>query len=117
MPKEFNLANYTYTEDHIDFSQWLQGYKPLPNEFDDAARFSGLLYGTEGEEWIHVMGTPSSYVWTVFEEDGEVKMRNAYQVKGRIGHVLTKHMHNAHITIMVDGLSRKMLDHVILDEH
>jgi hypothetical protein len=117
MPKEFNLNKYVYTEEHVNFSQWMQAYQPLPNTFNEDAKFSGLLYGTSGPEWEHVMGTSAASIWTVFEEDGMLKMRNGYQVRGRIGHVLTNRMHNAHITIMVDGLSREMLEHQILEDH
>ena len=117
MSKEFNIDNYQYTEETINFSQWRQSYQPLPNTFNGDAKFSGLLYETSGPEWEHVMGTSAASIWTVFEEDGVLKIRNGYQVRGRIGHVITKSMHNAHITIMVDGLSYEMLEHQILDEH
>ena len=115
MLKEFNLNNYVYSEDHIDFSQWMQAYQPLPNEFRHGARLSGLLLEHEGDEWTHVMKSSAAYIWTVFEEDGVLKLRNGYQVRGRIGYVLTAKMHNAHGTILVNGLLPQMLEHVILD--
>jgi hypothetical protein len=115
--KEFNIDNYQYTEETINFSQWLESYQPLPNTFNSAAKLSGLLYGTSGPEWEFVMGRSSSNIWSVFEEDGQLKIKNGYQVRGRLGHVISNRMHNAHGTIMVSGLSHEMLSHVILDEH
>ena len=31
MSKEFNIDDYQYVEEHIDFTQWLQAYQPQPN--------------------------------------------------------------------------------------
>jgi len=116
--KEFNIDNYQYVEETVDFSTWLRSYRPEPNKFLHDARLSGLLYEHDGEQWEHVMMQTVNYIWTVFEEDGQIKMRNGYQVRGRIGYVLCNNMHNAHGTIFVTGLSREMVDHVISeDEH
>ena len=118
MPKEFNIDDYQYTEEHIDFSQWLQAYQPQPNEFLDDARLSGLLLEHEGEQWVQVMKTSAANIWTVFHDDtGKLLMRNGYQVRGRIGYVLCRRMHNAHSTIFVDGLSQDMLAHRLEHDH
>jgi hypothetical protein len=118
MAKEFNLDDYQYTEEHINFSQWLQAYQPQPNEFIHDARLSGLLLEHEGDQWEHVMKTSAAYIWTVFEDDqGKLLIRNGYQVRGRIGYVIGKNMHNAHGTIFVDDLSQELLEHRILENH
>ena len=118
MAKEFNIDDYQYTEEHINFSQWLQAYQPQPNEFVPEARLSGLLLEHEGEQWEHVMKTSAAYIWTVFHDDqGKLLMRNGYQVRGRIGYVIGKNMHNAHGTIFVDDLSQELLEHRILENH
>lgn len=118
MAKEFNIDDYQYTEEYIDFSQWLQAYQPQPNEFREEARLSGLLLEHEGEEWQHVMKTSAANIWTVFHDDsGKLLMRNGYQVRGRIGYVLCNRMHNAHGTIFVEGLSEDMLGHRIDLDH
>jgi len=118
MAKEFNIDNYQYTEEHINFSQWLQAYQPQPNEFIHDARLSGLLLEHEGDQWEHVMKTSAAYIWTVFEDDqGKLLIRNGYQVRGRIGYVIGKNMHNAHGTIFVDDLSQELLEHRILENH
>jgi len=118
MAKEFNIDDYQYTEEHINFSQWLQAYQPQPNEFIHDARLSGLLLEHEGDQWEHVMKTSAAYIWTVFEDDqGKLLMRNGYQVRGRIGYVIGKNMHNAHGTIFVDDLSQELLEHRILENH
>jgi hypothetical protein len=118
MAKEFNIDDYQYTEEHINFSQWLQAYQPQPNEFIHDARLSGLLLEHEGDQWEHVMKTSAAYIWTVFEDDqGKLLIRNGYQVRGRIGYVIGKNMHNAHGTIFVDDLSQELLEHRILENH
>ncbi len=104
MTKEFNLANYQYTEEHITFNEFLQ-YGPLKNDLDPAASFNGTLYRHEGEQWKHIMQLPSANVWTLYTDDhGAFKIRNGYQVKGRLGYFHCRVMHNAHTTIIVDGL-------------
>lgn len=118
MPKEFDINNYQYTEEHIDFSQWLQAYQPQPNAFMEDARLSGLLLEHEGDQWVEVMKTSAAYIWTVFHDDqGNLLMRNGYQVRGRIGYVLGARMHNAHSTIFVEGLTQGMLEHRITEDH
>jgi len=118
MANEFNIDDYQYVEEHIDFTQWLQGYQPQPNEFNHEARLSGLLLEHEGDQWIEVMKSPAARIWTVFHDDqGKLLMRNGYQVRGRIGYVLSKNMHNAHGTIFVNGLTQEMLEHRILEDH
>lgn len=111
MSKEFNIDNYRYTEDVIQFSDWLHGYKPQPNHLNPRARLSGLLYEHQGAEWDHIQQLPVYEFWTVYREDGVLKIRNGYQVRGRIGYVVAKTGHNAHATILVNGLTEEMLEH------
>lgn len=104
MSKEFNLANYQYTEEHITFDEFLK-YGPRKNTFDPAASFDGTLFRHEGKQWDHIVQLPSSNIWTLFtDEHGAFKIRNGYQVNGRLGYFHTDHMHNAHGTIIVDGV-------------
>lgn len=117
MPKEFNLDNYKYVEDHISFSDWLQAYKPQPNHLNPQARLSGLLYEHAGAEWEHIVQLPVQQFWTVYETEGGVMIRNGYQVPGRIGYVITQSMHNAHGTVMVDGVTHEMLQHQLGADH
>lgn len=110
MPKEFNINDYQYTEETIGLEQWRRSYKPKINPFLSDARFDGHILEHEGEQWIEVMKTHAAYIWTVFEEDGQLKMRNGYQVRGRIGYVLCDQAHNAHGTIFVAGLTEDLLE-------
>lgn len=114
MSKEFNIDNYQYIEERITLSQWLQAYKPDPNVFDHEARFSGLLYEHEGEQWQHVMKQYGNQQWTLYrEDDGELYIRNGLRVKGRIGYFITKNQHNAHATLIVTGISEDGVEHRI----
>lgn len=111
MLKEFNLDNYKYVEEKISYGVFLSQYLPLNNHLKQDARLDGILYEHEGEQWQHIMQLSSANIWTLFEEDGQLRIRNGYQVRGRIGYIHCKNMHNAHTTIMVDGLTQEMLDH------
>lgn len=103
--KEFNLDNYKYVEQHISYEDFL-GYGPLKNHLNAAATFNGTLYVHEGDQWQHIMQLPSASIWTLYEEDGVLKIRNGYQVRGRLGYFHCANMHNAHGTIIVDGVPR-----------
>ena len=105
MPKEFNLDNYQYTEEHITFDQFLS-YAPRKNHLDPAASFDGTLFRHEGEQWQHIMQLPAASIWTLFtDEHGSFKIRNGYQVAGHLGYFHCDRMHNAHATIIVDGVT------------
>jgi len=117
MSKEFNIDDYQYVEEHMPLHQWHQ-HQPKLNNFIKNARFNGLLLEHEGDQWVEVMKTPVHYIWTVFEDDdGNIFMRNGYQVRGRIGYVISEQMHNAHATIFVDGITRDLLETRILEDH
>lgn len=104
MTKEFNINNYQYTEEHITYEQFL-GYRPRKNHLDPDAAFNGLLYQHDGDQWQHIMQLPSAKIWTLYtDESGALKIRNGYQVRGRLGYFHCENMHNAHGTIIVDGL-------------
>ena len=114
MPKEFNIDDYQYTEEHLTLSQWLQGYKPEPNEINHDARFSGLLYEHEGAEWEHVVSQYNNKQWTLYrEDDGKVYIKNGLRVKGRIGYFLSKNAHNSHATIIVTDVPEAAVEHQV----
>jgi hypothetical protein len=103
MAKEFNLENYQYEEDHILFSEWLGAYQLRENHLNPNAKFNGLLFEHQGEEWDYIRWQPVQHQWTlVRDEDGRLIIRNGLAVKGRLGYFLGKVQHNAHRTIIVD---------------
>jgi hypothetical protein len=102
--KEFNLENYQYTEELITFDEFLK-YGPRKNTFDPAASFNGTLFRHEGEQWQHIVQLSSSNIWTLYTDtDGSFKIRNGYRVDGRLGYFHCDRMHNAHGTIIVNGV-------------
>lgn len=104
MPKEFNLDDYQYSEEHITFHEFLR-YQPLKNDLDPAASFNGTLYQHDGAQWDHIVKLSAANIWTLFtDRDGSLRIRNGYQVDGRLGYFHCAQMHNAHRTIIVDGL-------------
>ena len=111
MSKEFNINNYQYVEERMSFSEWLTSHEPNKNHLDPEARFNGTLYEHEGEQWEYLVQLPTETFWTLYEYNGQLKIRNGYQVRGRIGYIVTKHPHNAHRTIIVDDITQEMLNH------
>jgi hypothetical protein len=106
MPKEFNLDDYQYVEEHITYADFLR-YGPQKNHLDDAAAFNGTLYQHVDAQWDHIVQLPVGLIWTLYRaEDGLLKIRNGYRVDGRLGYFHCAQHHNAHGTIVVidDGL-------------
>jgi hypothetical protein len=103
MAKEFNLDNYKYVEQHISYEDFLK-HGPLKNHLNEVSPYGGTLYGTTGEDLKHILQLPVHNVWTLFEEDGVLKLRNGQQVRGRLGFFHCENMHNAHATIFVDDV-------------
>ena len=104
MPREFNLDDYQYVEEHISFNQWLTGYRPNKNHLNPDATFDGMLYQHAGPEWGHIIQLTVHQVWTLYEEDRTLKIRNGYQVPGRLGYFHCPNFHNPQQTIIVDNV-------------
>jgi hypothetical protein len=103
MPKEFNLDNYRYVEEYITYQQFLE-HRPQQNHLNSDAKFGGALFQPAGEELTHILQLPVHNIWTLYEEDDQVKIRNGQQVRGRLGYFHCEVGHNAHATIIVTGV-------------
>jgi hypothetical protein len=105
MAKEFNLDDYKYEEEHIPYDQWLHAYEPQQNHLNPDAKFDGRLYEHQGLEWDFIGRQINHHQWTLVRtEDGRLLIRNGLAVKGRLGYFFSQNMHNAHATIIVDGV-------------
>jgi hypothetical protein len=110
MTKEFNLDDYQYVENVVTFNDWLRDYKPQPNTFNDEARFDGLLYEHQGDEWEHVVSQPVHNLWTMFQDEaGTFKIKNGLVVRGRVGYFVSEVQHNPHQTFMIADVDGGML--------
>lgn len=115
MSKEFNIDNYQYIENKLTLSEWLQQYKPDPNHLNENARFSGLLFEHQGDEWDFIVKQPNYNQWTLYrEDDGQLYIRNGLRVKGRVGYFFGSRMHDGHQTFVVHGVLDENLEHRIL---
>lgn len=114
MPKEFNIDDYQYTEERITLSDWLQAYKPQPNEINHEARFSGLLYEHDGAEWEYVSSQFNQSQWTMCRaDDGKLYVKNGLSVNGKVGYFVCMNMHNSHATVIVTDIPEAALEHRI----
>jgi hypothetical protein len=111
MAKEFNLDDYKYVEEHMSYTQWLASYRPQRNHLNSDAKFDGALFEHSGEQWEHIRAIPVQSLWTLFrDEDGRLLIRNGLTVRGRLGYFLGEVGHNAHGTIIVDGVPEDASD-------
>jgi hypothetical protein len=110
MSKEFNINNYKYEEEHIRYSDWVQGYRPQVNHLKSDAAFGGLLFEHEGDQWDYVVAQVNQLQWTLYRDDeGVLRIRNGLQVRGRLGYFICSNMHNSHATILVGGFPESEL--------
>ena len=83
----------TQSQSKITEEQFLERYRPLPNELNDNASFDfgdgGCLYETYGAELEHINLQSKSFVWTIIEgEDSLVIVNGVYRVN-RLGYLIT----------------------------
>ena len=110
MTKEFNLDDYQYVENVLTFDDWLRDYRPQLNTFNDAARFDGLLYEHQDEQWEHVVSQPVHNLWTLFQDEaGVLKIKNGLVVRGRVGYIVSEVQHNPLQTFMITDVDGGML--------
>ena len=81
----------------MNFEQWLEKYKPVPNHLDDNASFQdengqGIMFETYGVELGYVLGVESripNCVWTYIDGDDGTYVTNGYHLVNRIGYFIT----------------------------
>jgi hypothetical protein len=47
----------------MDFDEWVDTYKPIPNNIDTNASFDGLMFETYGDEVEFVKKVDPNYIW------------------------------------------------------
>lgn len=71
----------------LAYDVMIRRFRPLVNHNNDSASF---LYETYGDDMAFIAKQPSSRVWTVVEEDGELLALSGIHFVNRIAYFITE---------------------------
>lgn len=75
----------------MDFDEWFDTYKPIPNNIDEHASFDGHMFETYGAEVEFVKKADPAHIWTYGDgDDGGSYVWNAWHFVNRIGYFITE---------------------------
>jgi hypothetical protein len=79
----------------MDYDEWFDTYKPIPNHIDTNASFSdgeyGYMFETYGDELKFIQGANDNIVWTYGDgDDGGTYIWSGYSFVNRIGYFITE---------------------------
>ena len=75
----------------IDFDEWFDTYKPIPNNIDKNSAFDGHMFETYGDEVEFVKKAHPDYIWTYGDgDDGGTYIWNGWSFVNRIGYFITE---------------------------
>lgn len=75
----------------MDFDEWCDTYKPIPNNYDENASFDGAMFETYGAEVEFVKKANPAYIWTYGDgDDGGSYIWNGWSFVNRIGYFITE---------------------------
>ena len=86
----------------LDFDEWFDTYKPIPNNIDTNSSFDGHMFETYGAEVEFVKKADPSYIWTYGDgDDGGCYVWNGWSFVNRIGYFITEVPCPADTTIQI----------------
>jgi len=79
----------------MDYDEWFDTYKPIPNHIDTNASFSdgeyGYMFETYGDELTFIQGANDNVIWTYGDgDDGGTYIWSGYSFVNRIGYFITE---------------------------
>ena len=75
----------------MDFDEWCDTYKPIPNNIDTNASFDGTMFETYGAEVEFVKKADPAYIWMYGDgDDGGTYIWNGWHIVNRIGYFITE---------------------------
>jgi hypothetical protein len=75
----------------MDFDEWCDTYKPIPNHIDTNASFDGAMFETYGAEVEFVKKADPAHIWTYGDgDDGGSYIWNGWSFVNRIGYFITE---------------------------
>lgn len=75
----------------MDFEEWCETYKPIPNNYDENASFDGAMFETYGAEVEFVKKADPAHVWMYGDGDGgNSYIWNGWGFVNRLGYFITE---------------------------
>jgi hypothetical protein len=86
----------------MDFDEWCETYKPIPNNIVEDSSFDGTMFETYGAEYEFVKKADPAYIWMYGDgDDGGTYIWNGWHIVNRIGYFITEVPCPADTTIQV----------------
>lgn len=90
------LRNKTYMKEqpttitNMDYSDWVEKYKPLPNHLTEAS--DNEMFETYGEELEFVQSQPRNKIWTLLDsnDSDETFISSGIHFVNRLGYYVTE---------------------------
>ena len=75
----------------MDYDEWVETYKPIPNNTDTNASFNGMMFETYGHEVDFVKKADPNHIWTYGDgDDGGSYIWNGWSFINRLGYFITE---------------------------
>jgi hypothetical protein len=75
----------------MDFDEWCDTYKPIPNNYDENASFDGAMFETYGAEVEFVKKADPAHVWMYGDGDsGNSYIWSGWGFVNRLGYFITE---------------------------
>jgi len=79
----------------MDYDEWFDTFKPIPNHIDTNASFSdgeyGYMFETYGDELKFIQEADDNVIWTYGDgDDGGTYIWSGYHFVNRIGYFITE---------------------------
>ena len=75
----------------MDFDEWCETYKPIPNNIVEDSSFDGTMFETYGDEVAFVKKADPAYIWMYGDgDDGGTYIWNGWHIVNRIGYFITE---------------------------
>ena len=75
----------------MDFDEWCETYKPIPNNIVEDSSFDGTMFETYGAEVAFVKKADEAHIWMYGDgDDGGTYIWNGWHIVNRIGYFITE---------------------------
>jgi hypothetical protein len=75
----------------MDFDEWCDIYKPIPNNIVEDSSFDGTMFETYGAEVAFVKKADPAHIWMYGDgDDGGTYLWNGWHIVNRIGYFITE---------------------------
>ena len=87
----------------MNYEQWFDTYRPIPNPLDANASMDGCMFETFGPEVEFVRKADDHNVWTLLDCGGTAIVASGYHFVNRIGYFITQNPFTDDLEVSMDG--------------